>query len=374
MINEKRVIDNFIEMAKISSPSLREREMGDYLINKLKSLGLEVHEDNAGERYGGNCGNIIAVLKGNNGSKKILFSSHMDTVVPCDKIVPVVEDKIIKTDGTSVLGGDDKSGIAAIIEAIETIKENNIPHPEVVMIFSIAEEIGLLGAKAFDMKKYSPDYSFILDSSGKPGSTIVQAPNSAKGEMKIIGKPAHAGISPENGINALYVASHAISKMSLGRIDSETTSNIGIVRGGDAVNIVMPAISLMYEARSFVKEKLDNLLADTDKLFKDIAKEHGAEFINNVKIGYNGFKIEKNSPILKAVENASNRLGLKYEEKSSGGGSDANIYNANGFMAVNLATGMSKVHTTEEFIEKVDIIDSARLVLEIIKEFSKNDN
>jgi len=369
MINEERVIDSFIEMVKISSPSLGEREMGDYLIKKLKSLGLEVSEDNAGEKYGGNCGNIIGVLKSKNSDKKLLFSSHMDTVGPCSKITPVIEENIIKTDGTSVLGGDDKSGIASIIEAVETIKENDLDHPEIVLVFSVAEEIGLLGAKEFDIKKYSPDYSFILDSSGKTGTVIVQAPNSAKGEMKIIGKPAHAGIAPEEGINALYVASHAISKMSLGRVDSETTSNIGIVRGGDAINIVMPEISLMYEARSFSKEKLDSLLAETDTLFRNAAKEHGAEFVNNIKVGYNGFKIEKGAPILKAVENASNKLGIKYEEKSSGGGSDANIYNINGFIAVNLATGMSKVHTTEEFIEKADIINSARLVLEIMKEF-----
>lgn len=370
MIKENRVIDSFVEMIKISSQSRNERAMGDYLINKLKSLGLEVLEDNAGTTCDGNCGNIVGVLKGK-GTKKLLFSAHMDTVVPCEKITPVIEEMIIKSDGTSILGGDDKSGIAAIIEAIEVIKENNMDHPEIIVVFSVAEEIGLLGAKAFDIKKYSPDYCFILDSGGKPGGVIVQAPNSAKGEIKIIGKPAHAGIAPENGINALYVASHAISKMSLGRIDQDTTSNIGIVRGGEAVNIVMPEISMMYEARSFSKEKLEKLLAETDKLFTEVAKEHGAEFVNNVVVGYNGFKIEKGEPILKAVEAAANKLGMVYEEKSSGGGSDANVYSAEGYTSVNLATGMSKVHTTEEFIEKKDVIDSARLVLGIIEEFNK---
>ncbi|MGF6906585.1 M20/M25/M40 family metallo-hydrolase [Fusobacterium sp. PH5-44] len=370
MINENRIINNFIEMVKISSQSKNERIIGDYLINKLKSLGLEVHEDTAGTVYNGNCGNIIGILKGS-GTKKLLFSAHMDTVVPCGKITPIIEETIIKSDGTSILGGDDKSGIAAIIEAIETIKENNIEHPEIIVVFSMAEEIGLLGAKVFDIKKYAPDYCFILDSSGKPGEVIVQSPTSAKGEMKLIGKPAHAGIEPEKGINALYVASHAISKMSLGRIDADTTSNIGIVKGGEAVNIVMPEVSMMYEARSFSKEKLENLLAETDRLFKEVAKEHEAEFINNVEIGYNGFKIEKGEPVLKAVEGAANKLGLVYKEKSSGGGSDANIYSAKGYISVNLATGMSKVHTTEEFIEKKDIADSARLVLGIIEEFNK---
>ena len=259
MVKENRLVQTFIDMASISSPSLKEREVGDYLLKALKELGMEAYEDNAGEVHGGNCGNIIGVLKAP-GKKKVLFSAHMDTVLPCDKVTPIIENGIIKSDGTSVLGGDDKGGIAAILEMISVIKENNLDHPEIIVVFSIAEEIGLRGARAFDIEKYSPDYSFILDSSGKPGEAIIQAPYSAKGEMKIIGKPAHAGISPENGINALTVASHAITKIKLGRIDSETTSNIGIVRGGEAVNIVMPELSIMYEARSFKVEKLDNLL------------------------------------------------------------------------------------------------------------------
>ena len=259
MINRERMVENFINMAKISSPSLKEREVADYIKKELESIGLEVIEDNAGEKTGGNSGNIIGILRAP-GKKKVLLSAHMDTVLPCDKVNPIIENGIIKSDGTTVLGGDDKAGIANIIEAIRVIKENNFDHPEIIVVCSIAEEIGLLGAKNFDIEKYAPDYSFILDSSGKPGIAIIQTPYSAKGEMKIIGKPAHAGIAPENGINALTVAAHAITKIKLGRIDSETTSNIGVVRGGEAVNIVMPEVTLHYEARSFSGEKLDSLL------------------------------------------------------------------------------------------------------------------
>ena len=349
MVKENRLVQTFIDMASISSPSLKEREVGDYLLKVLKELGMEAYEDNAGQVHSGNCGNIIGVLKAP-GKKKVLFSAHMDTVLPCDKVTPIIKDGVITSDGTSVLGGDDKGGIAAILEMINVIKENNLDHPEIIVVFSIAEEIGLRGARVFDIEKYSPDYSFILDSSGKP---------------------AHAGISPENGINALTVASHAITKIRLGRIDSETTSNIGIVRGGEAVNIVMPELSIMYEARSFQGEKLDNLLKETNDIFEATAKEFGAEFINDVKKGYDGFTLDSESEILKYFAKACANVGLECTQKSSGGGSDANVYNAKGFTAVNLAVGMSKVHTKEEFIEIKDMVDTAKLILEVSKELSK---
>lgn len=254
MVKENRLVQTFIDMASISSPSLKERSWR-LLTKSIKrtwdgSLWRQCWRSSWWKlwKY---YWSIESPRK-----EKVLFSAHMDTVLPCDKVTPIIENGIIKSDGTSVLGGDDKGGIAAILEMISVIKENNLDHPEIIVVFSIAEEIGLRGARAFDIEKYSPDYSFILDSSGKPGEAIIQAPYSAKGEMKIIGKPAHAGISPENGINALTVASHAITKIKLGRIDSETTSNIGIVRGGEAVNIVMPELSIMYEARSFKGEKI----------------------------------------------------------------------------------------------------------------------
>ncbi|MDR3259830.1 MAG: M20/M25/M40 family metallo-hydrolase [Fusobacteriaceae bacterium] len=370
MIKETRLIDSFIEMVKIPSPSLNERGIGDYLLKALKELDLEVVEDDAGKKVNGNCGNITALFKGN-GKRKILFSAHMDTVIPCEKINPIIEDGIIKTDGTSILGGDDKSGIAAMLEAVKVIKENNYDHPDVILAFSIAEEIGLLGASHFNIEKYSPDFGFILDSSGKPGTAVTKAPSSIKGELKIIGKAAHAGIAPETGINALYVASHAISKMKLGRIDSETTSNIGIVKGGEAGNIVMPEVSMKYEARSFSKEKIDDFVAETNEIFEKTAKEFGANFVNTVENGYTGFHIKKGSEILATVEKACNNIGLPYKEQSSGGGSDANVYNEKGFISVNIATGMFKVHTTDEMIEIKDIVDTCKLIIEMIKEFNK---
>ena len=369
MIKKERLLNDFLEMAKIPSLSLHERQMGDYLLKSLKNLGLEVHEDGAGKINNGNCGNIIGVLRAP-GKKKLLFSSHMATVVPCEKITPIVKDGKITSDGTSVLGGDDKSGIAAVLEAIKVIKENKMDHPEIIVVFSIGEEIGLLGSKAFDIDKYSPDYGFILDSNGKPGEVIVQAPYAATGELKIIGKPAHAGLNPEDGISAIFVAALAITQIKHGRIDKETTSNIGVINGGQAGNIVMPEVTLKYEARSFSEEKLEKILKETNDIFQKTADDNGAKFINTVKKEYSGFHIRSGSEVLNKIEEACKKLGFKYEEHSTGGGSDANIYNGKGYTCLDMATGMSNIHTTDEFIMEEDIYNTARLVLEIIKGFN----
>lgn len=366
MINQDRLVENFLDMVKIPSPSKKEREVADYLVALLKDLGMEVVEDNAGEMIGGNAGNVIGVLKAP-GKKKLLFSSHMDTVLPCDKITPIVEDGIIKTDGTSVLGGDDKAGIAAIIEMIRVIKENNLDHPEIIVVFSVAEEIGLLGAQHFDVDKYKPDFGFIIDTGGQPGNLTVQAPAAVKGKITITGKPAHAGIAPEEGINALTVAAHAITKLRLGRIDAETTSNIGVVRGGQAVNIVMPEVKMMYEARSLRDEKLDALVEETMDIFKKTCEEFGAEFESEVKKGYSSFNIDTDSEAVKMFGKACEAAGIQFTTLSSGGGSDTNVYNLKNIPSVNMAIGMSKVHTKEEFIAIKDMVDCSKILVELVR-------
>lgn len=367
MIDRDRVLNNFLEMVKIPSPSKNEREIGNYLKKSLEELGAEVIEDCAGDICGGNCGNIIGFFKGEL-EGTLLFSSHMDTVLPCEKIEPIIENGVIKTDGNSVLGGDDKGGIAAILEMLRYIKEEKIKHKSIVVIFSICEEIGLLGSKNLDIEKYNIDKAFVLDSSGKPGKVIIQAPSAAKGILKIIGKPAHAGLAPEEGINALLVASSAITKIRLGRVDDETTSNIGKITGGKSSNIVLPEVSMLYEARSLSKEKLDNLLKETKEIFNETAKEFRAKFEENIKIEYPGFKLAEESEIVKLVEKACKKAKVEFVATSSGGGSDTNIYNSKGIPAVNMAVGMTKVHTIEEFIKLDDIIDLTKILIEIIKD------
>ena len=217
MVNKQRLIEEFLELVQIDSPSSREGKVAQVLVKKLEEIGCEVIIDNAGEKTGGETGNVIATLKGNRNGKKILFSSHMDTVSPSIGVKPIIDEAngIIKSDGTTVLGSDDKAGIAAILEALRTVKENNIEHSDIQVVFSIWEEGGLQGAKNLDYSKIDAEYAFVLDSGGSPGEIIVKAPAQDAIKVKIIGKPAHAGLQPENGISAIMVASKSYRKYEI---------------------------------------------------------------------------------------------------------------------------------------------------------------
>ena len=334
MVNKQRLIEEFLELVQIDSPSSREGKVAQVLVKKLEEIGCEVIIDNAGEKTGGETGNVIATLKGNRNGKKILFSSHMDTVSPSIGVKPIIDEAngIIKSDGTTVLGSDDKAGIAAILEALRTVKENNIEHSDIQVVFSIWEEGGLQGAKNLDYSKIDAEYAFVLDSGGSPGEIIVKAPAQDAIKVKIIGKPAHAGLQPENGISAIMVASKAIENMKLLRIDEETTANIGIVKGGIATNIVMPEIEI------------------------------------DVNRAYGPFNIDETDEIVQLVKKAFSNMNIEGKTASTGGGSDTNILNKNGIKAVNLGIGMKNAHTLEEYIAIEDLINSAVMVKEIIKE------
>ena len=370
MVNKQRLIDEFLELVQIDSPSSKEGKVAQVLVKKLEEIGCEVIIDNAGEKTGGETGNVIATLKGNRSGKKILFSSHMDTVSPSIGVKPIIDEVngIIKSDGTTVLGSDDKAGIAAILEGLRNIKENNIDHADIQVVFSIWEEGGLHGAKNLDYSKIDAEYAFVLDSGGSPGEIIVKAPAQDAIKVKITGKPAHAGLQPENGVSAIMVASRAIENMKLLRIDEETTANIGIVKGGIATNIVMPELEIVAEARSLSEEKLDAQTNHMVETFKNADKEFGAEIEIEVKRAYGPFNIDETDEIVQLAKKAFSNMNIEGKTASTGGGSDTNILNKNGIKSVNLGIGMKKAHTLEEYIAIEDLINSAVMVGEIIKE------
>lgn len=370
MVNKKRLIDEFLELVQIDSPSSKEGAVAKVLVDKLTKLGFDVCVDEAGVKAGGETGNVIATLKGNRPGKTILFSSHMDTVSPGEGIKPIIDEAngIIKSDGTTVLGGDDKGGIAAVLEAIRIIKENNIEHGDIQIVFSIWEEGGLFGAKYLDYSKINPDFAFVLDSGGAPGEIIVKAPAQDKITVKIIGKPAHAGLVPEEGISAVMVASRAIEKMNLLRIDEETTANIGTIKGGVATNIVMPELEILAEARSLDNSKLDTQTKHMVDTFKQAADEFGAAIEIKTERMYGAFSVDENDEIVNMLKKVFNNMGIEAKATSTGGGSDTNILNANGVKAVNLGIGMKKAHTLEEYIAIEDLVSSAKMIVEIVKE------
>lgn len=232
MINKERILDLFMELARIDSPSLREKEVAQYLRKMMEGRGYEVLEDKAGSACGGDTGNIIVRVTGSGDGEPIAFSAHMDCVPPCIGVEPIVDGEVVRSAGDTVLGSDDKAGLAMIIEAITHLEEEGIAHPDIYFIFSICEESGMHGAKNLDTSLVPVKNVVVLDSSGAPGTIVVEAPAKAGIKMIFTGKSAHAGIAPEEGVSAIQIAAEAVSRMNLLRIDDHTTANLGRIDGG----------------------------------------------------------------------------------------------------------------------------------------------
>jgi tripeptide aminopeptidase len=274
MINQERIKNLLLELVQIDSVSRRERDVAERIKTYCEELGAEVEIDDAGEKVGGNSGNVIARFPGTiPGAETIMMSAHMDTVVPGEGVKPIIEGDIIRSDGTTVLGGDDKSGCAVILETIRCLQEQNIPHAPIEAIFSICEEVGLLGAKHVDTSKLKAKYGLVFDSDD-PGFLFTKGPSADHMEFKIYGLESHAGVAPEEGISAIRIAADAIHHMKLGRIDEETTANIGVIEGGKATNIITNLVTLRGEARSLDDAKLEAQTSHMVKTLQDAAAKH----------------------------------------------------------------------------------------------------
>jgi tripeptide aminopeptidase len=292
----------------------------------------------------------------------------MDTVEPGENIKPVIHDGIIYSDGTTILGGDDKAGIAAILEAVRYMKDNNLPHGDIEVAFTICEEGGMLGAKNLDYSWLRSKFAFVLDSGGSVGTVITQAPAQYKTLTTIKGKAAHAGVAPEKGISAIQAAAKAIDSMRLLRIDEETTANVGIISGGSATNIVCDKVELAMEARSLVRSKVEAQAKHMLECIENACKYYGAEHETNQYLNYAEINLPKDAEVIKLVDAAIKKIGVETILKSTGGGSDTNVMSGKGLQAITLGIGMSNVHTTSEYIAISDIEKTAELVAAIIQE------
>lgn len=370
IINFERLIGTFFDILKIKSPSKKEREIADYIEKKLKKMGLEIYRDNSGEKFGSNAGNIIAVYKSKIPSKKkpIFLCAHLDTVHLEGDVVPVIEDdRVINQNTACILGADDKAAVAAILEALNIIIEKKIKTADIYIIFTISEEIGLLGAKNLNLSRVKAETGFVFDGEGDIGIIINKAPYQNSINAQFIGKAAHAGASPEKGINAIKVSADAISSIKLGRIDKETTSNVGKIEGGVARNIVPENTKVQAEARSIKLPKLDKITFEIISSFEKAAKNNGAKVKYEVIREYDGFEIGKNKLPVRIASAAIKRLGIKPKVMPSGGGSDINIFNSKGKTAVNLSSGIENAHTNEEYVKISELKKLVCLIVEICK-------
>ncbi|MGH7932179.1 MAG: M20/M25/M40 family metallo-hydrolase [Candidatus Binataceae bacterium] len=375
-VNGDRLKKLFLELIQIDSLSRREREVAQRLQRELESAGAVCHYDNAGEKVRGNTGNLIGRLKGSvDGAPPLLLSAHMDTVGPGEGVKPVVEGDIIRSDGTTILGGDDKSGCAIICEVLHQLRDQKIVHGPLDIVFTICEEIGLMGARHLDLALIDAREGLVYDSDS-PGYLIVRAPSAAGMRFTVTGLEAHAGMVPEHGLSAIKIAAEAIVAMRLGRIDRDTTANLGVIQGGRAVNIVPNEVSVRGEARSIDPAKLKVQTDHMVTCFKEAVarasvtvdgRTHRASLEYVVRPTYDGMALSDDAPLVLKVIEAARRAGRVVQPEQTGGGCDANIFNKRGLTVANLGTGMRDIHTVREWLDVKDMISTAEVTLELIK-------
>ena len=376
MISKERLTRLLLELIQMDSPSRREREVALRLRKEMEELGAEATIDDAGENVGGNTGNVLARIRGTvPGAPPFLLSAHMDTVMPGEGVAPIIEGDVIRSDGRTVLGGDDKSGVAIICEVIRTLQEQKIGHGDLEVVFTICEEAGLLGAKHLDTGRLRARRGLVLDSDDV-GFLFTKAPGADRLEFTVHGLEAHAGVCPENGISAIVVAAEAIAAMRLGRIDSETTANIGVIEGGVATNIVPNKVLLKGEVRSHSEEKLTAQTNHIRACLREAAARHritiegvshGARVEEKISRDFDRMDVPDSSPLVRLVREAAARCGYTVSTRATGGGCDANVFNRRGIEVANLGTGMQAIHTVKEWLNVNDMVRAARIVLEIVR-------
>ncbi len=365
-INRERLLDSLLSFVRLPGPSLKEKAVSDKVLSELASLNVPATLDQAGSKVGGTTGNVIGRLEPSRPDFDwILLAAHMDTVAQSG-VEPVVDGDIVSSPGDTILGADDRAAVAAILEAVRAVLEANALHLGVELIFTIGEETGLLGSKSLDIQTLRSHMAFVVDSSGPPGRIITSAPFHNRITWKIHGKAAHAGVAPESGINAIQAASLGIARMNLGRIDEQTTCNLGVIHGGKATNIVCDYVEIKGEVRSRDKKKLAQQTSHLIDAMRQGAESVGARVTEDVVLEYEGFDLAEDHPVVAAAVRACNRCGLVPELAASGGGSDANVLNAKGIPAVNLAVGYVNPHSADERIAIADLQALTCLLVELI--------
>jgi tripeptide aminopeptidase len=375
-IDKRRIRDLLLELVRIDSHSRKERDVALRIEREMRELGAErVLFDDAGEKVGGNTGNLIALFPGSVAdARPLLVAAHMDTVVPGEGVKPVIDGDIIRSDGTTVLGGDDKSGIAIICEILRILRDREIPHGPIDAVFTICEEKGLAGAKHLDVGRLRAKIGVVLDSDA-PGFLFTRAPAANAIHVRVHGLEAHAGMAPEKGLNAIQIAAEAIAGMRLGRIDHETTANLGVIHGGAAINIVPKLVELRGEARSHSDEKLAAQTEHMRARFEQAAARHSVTLEGRTTQArvefeaireYEAMNVPDASPIVRLIVAAGERLSSHVTVTGMGGGCDANILNRRGLEVANLGTGMRDIHTVKEWLDVNDMVLAADVLLEAI--------
>ncbi|MBU8880499.1 M20/M25/M40 family metallo-hydrolase [Bacillus sp. FJAT-29790] len=372
-VNADRLLDLFLELAKINGPSTKEQLVADYLIKALPELGFTFEFDEAHKNFGGEVGNLIAWREGTDSTiPPLFFSTHMDTVLPTEGLNPVIKDGVIHSDGTTILGADDRAALAAYLEAIRAIIESGVPHGPIEFILTVNEQPGLVGATYMDYSKAKSKTGYIFDSSGDVGQTILKGPYSSRIWMEVEGNAAHIALNADEGNSAFLISAEGLLQMRLGTIDEETLANIGIINGGELTSIIPGRVTVAGEVRSFSKEKLDQQLKHMGEVMQQAAEKKGGKVNIRIEKKYSGFNIPEDHILTKTVEAAAHKINVKSYLTETLGGADTNVLNENGLTCLTLGLGFQNIHSFRECISIENLINTGRLTAALIEQWYVN--
>ena len=349
------LVETLCRLVRIDSPSGSEQAIATVLAGELAELGLAVFQDTAG--------NVIGHLDGK--GEPLALAAHMDTVQPGEGIEPVVEGNLVRSAGPTVLGADDKAGISAILELLRHLVHAAEPHRPVDVLFTVGEEVGMIGAKAVDLTRIRARTGVCLDAGGAASSLVVGSPEHWKVQLRIRGRAAHAGVAPESGIDAIRTASEAICEMKLGRLDTQTTANIGVIRGGIAHNVVPDLVELEGEVRSLDPARLHAQLRAMEEAANRAVEGRGARVTLESEQLYPGYRHAETLPVVRWVMEAMTAAGVVPEPVIRGGGSDANILTGRGLTMINIGAGYRRNHGIDEELEISELCNCLAILKEL---------
>src|SRR6266581_2109504 len=361
------VVELFTELAALPSPPGEERAVADVVIGYLRALGLSVDEDDAGPKVGSNIGNVYCRLEATDGGNPIFLCAHLDTVPPEGPIEPVIEDGVVRNAAGTILGADNKSAVAAMLEGARRVLAENRPHGGIELLFTPKEEVGLLGAAAFDLERLHARLGYVYDQAAPIGDVILGAPFSRAMQVRFHGRASHSGMYPEEGRSAIAAAARAISDLRLGRIDEETTANVGIIHGGTAGNIVPEWCTFLAEARSHDERKLVDTVQEMLDAISFAAGLEDCEAETEIHKTYPGYRFKRGDEVVRIAHAALERAGFTPSYALSGGAADANVFNERGLACVNLANGMQDIHTPDERIAVEDLERMVDVTLSLVE-------
>jgi len=361
------VVDLFLELAALPTPPGDERAAADVVLRYLRGLGLDPDEDDVGPSIGSNMGNIYARLEPTAEGTPIFLCAHLDTVPPSGSIQPVVEDGIVRNAGGTILGADNKAAVAAMLEGVRRMLAENRPHAGVELVFTPKEEVGLIGAYAFDQSRLHAEIGYVYDQAGPIGEIILGAPWSQSMEVRFHGRAAHSGMFPEEGRSAIQAAARAIADLRLGRVDEETTANVGVITGGTGGNIVPEWCTFLAEARCQDEDRLHDFVQEMVDAFAFAATATDCEVETTLRKSYLGYRFKQSDDVVQLAARALQRCGHEVSYALSGGGADANVFNEHGRRCLNLANAMTDIHTPNEHIAVADLEAMVEVTLALVE-------